>query len=155
MTKALIIHPADHTTDFLKTTYESLPNKTIITGGVSKDDVIKMIQSHDRVMMMGHGSPLSLLSMGQFNSTNGYIIDHTIVPCLKEKTQSIFIWCDANIFVEYNGLSGIYTGMFISEVREAIYCGLPNSNQEMVDESNTAFCGALLKVIGEECDVIY
>ena len=53
----LIIHPDDSSTTFLERVYAPIEDKTVITGGYSKREVSQMIQEHDRVMMMGHGSP--------------------------------------------------------------------------------------------------
>ena len=64
--KTLIIHPADESTTFLDIVYKNIPDKTVVTGGISKMDVMKLIESHDRVMMMGHGSPGGLFNVGQF-----------------------------------------------------------------------------------------
>jgi len=64
--KTLIIHPEDSSTTFLDIVYESIPNKTVITGGVSKAQVQQLIREHDRVMMMGHGSPGGLFGVGKF-----------------------------------------------------------------------------------------
>ena len=43
---------------------------------------------------------------------------------LKKKDNSVFIWCNADQFVNRYNLKGFYTGMFISEVMEAVFCGL-------------------------------
>jgi hypothetical protein len=158
--KTLIIHPADNSTSFLDIVYESIPNKTVITGGISKDDVNQLIREHDRVMMMGHGSPSGLFSVGQFSNIGGgfgggYIIDQFTVPLLKEKDNSVFIWCNADRFVEPFGLKGFYSGMFISEVGEANYCGLPGTKQDVVDESNYGFVNIISKHINEDTESIY
>ena len=158
--KTLIIHPADNSTSFLDIVYESIPNKTVITGGISKDDVKKLIQEHDRVMMMGHGSPSGLFSVGQFDNVGGgygggFIIDQSMVSLLKEKDNSVFIWCNADKFVEYYELKGFYSGMFISEVGEATYCGLPGTPQDVVDESNYGFVNIIAKHINEDTESIY
>ncbi len=148
--KTLVIHPEDSTTWFLNRVYENIENLTLITGNVSKNEVKSMIRDHDRVMMMGHGSPGGLFSVGQFPSTtnNGYIIDEEMVELLKEKDNSVFIWCNADKFVERYDLKGFYTGMFISEVGEAMYCGLPETKQPEVDESNFGF----VDIMGECVD---
>ena len=65
--KTLIIHPADESTTFLDIVYKNIPNKTVVKGGCSKMDVMNLIKEHDRVMMMGHGSPGGLFSIGQFD----------------------------------------------------------------------------------------
>ena len=116
--KTLVIHPNDRSTWFLENVYKNIENLTLVTGNVSRNEVKSMIRDHDRVMMMGHGSPGGLFSVGQFpsQSNNGYIIDSEMVELLKEKDNSIFIWCNADQFVERHNLKGFYTGMFISEV---------------------------------------
>jgi hypothetical protein len=156
--KTLIIHPADNSTSFLDIVYESIPNKTVITGGVSKSEVQQLIREHDRVMMMGHGSPAGLFSVGQFHehrSYCSYIIDQSMVPLLNEKDNSVFIWCNADKFVETFQLKGFYTGMFISEVGEAVYCGLPGTQQDEVDESNYGFVNIIGKYINEDTESIH
>jgi hypothetical protein len=153
--KTLIIHPKDSTTSFLDIVYEPIENKTVITGRITKEELHDLIKSHDRIMMMGHGSPFGLFSIGQFKRTGGYIIDHTTVSLLEEKKDSVFIWCNADKFVLEYELRGFYSGMFISEVGEALYCGLPGIPQEIVDESNYGFCEIISKYINEDTDGIY
>ena len=154
--KTLIIHPEDRTTSFLKVIYENIPDKTVITGGMNKEKVKELIASHDRVMMMGHGCPSGLFSMGRFFGTYGsLVIDASMVEELKKKDNSVFIWCNADQFVNRYNLKGFYTGMFISEVMEAAYCGLPGTDQEDVDQSNFGFCEIAAKYINEEIETAY
>ena len=147
MKKTLVIHPNDRSTDFLIPIYMNLKSfpdfddVTIIRGGYSKDEVDQMIREHDRIMMMGHGSPGGLFSVGQFES-QGFIINYTTVPLLQDK-ECIFIWCNADRVVEANNLKGLYSGMFISEVSEANYCGLSGTSQAVVNESNEYFAREL------------
>jgi len=157
--KTLIIHPSDNTTTFLDGIYQSIPDKTVIQGGISKEEVYDLISSHDRVMMMGHGSPGGLFSIGQFTGRDnrgfGYIIDQTTVDLLSEKDDNIFIWCNADQFVNRYDLGGFYTGMFISEVIEANYCKVYGTDQEMVDESNYGFVNIIAQYINEDKHTIY
>lgn len=155
MAKTLIIHPKDRSTTFLETIYKDIPNQTLITGGVSKKELINLIQDHDRVMMMGHGTPQGLLSMYQFDPYVPYIIDYKVVPYLMEKKNNVFIWCNADKFVNFFKLQGFYSGMFISEVDEAKYCGLPGTTQDIVDESNYGFCEMISKYIDEDKNIIH
>ena len=142
MKKILVIHPDDRSTDFLKPIYENLPNITVITDGVSYMNIRQSIIEHDQVMMMGHGSPYGLFSMGKFPNSGGMIIDSMMVDVLSEKNNNIYIWCNADLFVDRYKLNGIYSGMFISEVSESIYCKIP-STQEQINESNNTFAKAL------------
>ena len=153
--KTLIIHPKDKSTQFLDIVYNPIPNKTIITGGVPQEELIKLIEEHDRVMMCGHGSPYGLFAVGQFPDCKGYVIGSNMVETLMKKDNSIFIWCNADQFVNYHKLKGFYSGMFISEVGEAYYCGLPGTTQDIVDESNFGFCNLLSECINEPQDVMY
>lgn len=151
----LIIHPKDKSTSFLDIVYTPIPNKTVITGGISKDDLKSEMKNYDRIMMMGHGTPFGLFSIGQFKDSYGYIIDMSFVEILKEKKDNVFIWCNADQFVNKYKLKGFYSGMFISEVGEANYCGLPGTKQRVVDESNFGFCHILSEYINENSEVIY
>lgn len=135
--KTLVIHPKDSTTDFLKPIYQALPDTTVVSGGVFKDEIIDLIMQNDRVIMLGHGTPYGLLAMDQFPGHNWHIIDHNMVLFLR-RTENIFIWCNADQFVKRHNLKGFYSGMFISETSEATYCGVP-TNQDQVDTSNYLF----------------
>jgi hypothetical protein len=157
MKKTLVIHPKDNSTTFLDIVYNPIPDKTVITGGVTRAELIKLIQEHDRIMMMGHGSPYGLFAVGQFPDKiySAYVIDQTLVEILKTKKDNVYIWCNADQFVDNFGLTGFYSGMFISEVGEALYCGLPGTKQEVVDESNYGFVNIVSKYITEQTDALY
>jgi hypothetical protein len=155
MNKTLIIHPKDKTTDFLEIVYNPIVEKTVIKGNVTRSELIDLIKSHDRIMMMGHGSPEGLFSVGKFPDFGGYVIDKKIVSHLKNKKENIYIWCNADQFVKNNNLFGFYSGMFISEVSEAYYCGLYGTSQDIVDESNYGFCHILSEYIDNDKNSIY
>lgn len=173
MKTTLIIHPKDSSTDFLKPIYSNIENKTVIDGsdGITKEEVYELIKEHDQVMMMGHGSPYGLFSLVDYfkykkptqtiihingkptiyeTTRSPYVIDSTTVKLLSEKTNNVFIWCNADMFVRKYGLKGFYSGMFVSEVSEALFCKLPGTTQDIVDESNNFFATELGKVIGSK-----
>ena len=160
--KILVIHPQDSSTDFLIPIYMNLKSfpdfddVTIIRGGMTKDEVNEQIKQHDRIMMMGHGSPSGLFSVGKFDDMylTGFIIDRNTVPLLENK-ECIFIWCNADQFVNKYNLKGLYSGMFISEVSEAYGCGLPDTPQEVVDESNNYFANEFGKVSDKQLTEAY
>lgn len=155
MQKSLVIHPEDHTTDFLKPIYSTVKNKTILTRNSDEESIKNQILASERVMMMGHGTPSGLLHVGKFTSPTPFVIDDRYLTELQQKTNSIFIWCNADEFVEKNDLKGFYTGMFISEVGEAIYCGLGNVTQETINESNYLFSKLVSDVINEDAHKIH
>lgn len=210
MKKTLVIHPQDKSTDFLKVIYAGRDDYTIVTGGKTTEEVNELIKQHDHIIMMGHGTPQGLLSVGQFNkkpkptpkpsaairSTPGkpvtpsdiksfysqseddwfadrqvgkytgyqstayvndyvssYIINDETVPLLQGKKLTT-IWCNADQFIEWNGLGGFYTGMFISEKGEATLIGTAGAEQYQCDESNYGFVGVVRRFIDQSAEVL-
>ncbi len=148
--KCLVIHPEDETTTFLKVIYTHLKKKTVITGNITKSELRTLIEVHDQVLMLGHGSP-----SGLFSNSGSYIIDGSIVNSLRCKTNSIFIWCNAEEFIQRHGLSGLFSGMFVSEFDEALYCGIWDVDSKWITESNNGFSSICSKYINEPIDVLY
>jgi len=153
--KTLIIHPYDPSTKFLTGIYATLTNKTVITGGITKAKLRKHIDDHDQVFMMGHGSPMGLLSVNQFPDCDSYIIDYSMVESLKNKNNNVFIWCNADQFVHQHSLQGFFSGMFISEADEAWFYDFWDVDQESIDESNYRFSTTVCNHIHERLDVFY
>lgn len=146
----LIIHPQDASTDFLKPIYSKVKRKTVVSQGANPKDVDELIKKSDRIMMMGHGSLWGLFSLCLFQpygKRRGVVIRPEESAVLKNKPQNIYIWCHANKFVEDNDLHGFYSGMFISEVMEAVFCGLQGVTQTTVTKSNDAFSEIVSKYI--------
>jgi hypothetical protein len=139
--KTLVIHPADRSTDFLKLIYEG-KGYTVITDHDacrSRKVITALIKKHDRIMMMGHGYPGGLFYT---------CINSNLVYLLRQK-ECVCIWCNADKFVLRYGLTGFFTGMFISEVGEAYANGI-TAIQDEVTYSNVLFAMELNKVIDEE-----
>jgi hypothetical protein len=153
--KTLIIHPKDNSTDFLKGIYKNIPNITLITEGKSKNEIKQLIEKHDRIMMMGHGSSNGLFAVGDWPDKHSYIIDESIVNILSKKDNSVFIWCNADGFVNKFKLKGFFSGMFISEVSEANYCGVLNTTQDVINESNYGFVNIVSEHIYKPQDEMY
>ena len=153
--KYLIIHPEDQTTTFLKPIYAHLKNKTVITGGATKIELQKLIDVHDQVIMLGHGSPMGLFAVDRFPEAKINIIDDSMVNSLRGKTNNIFIWCHADQFVQRNGLSGLYCGMFVSEFEEGLLYDIWDADEVWIKESNCQFSTILSKHIHEPVDLLY
>jgi hypothetical protein len=66
------------------------------------------------------------------------IIDETMVASLGNKPNNIYIWCNADKFVDRFHLKGFYSGMFISEYIEATCCNT-QANPGDVERSNDLF----------------
>jgi hypothetical protein len=149
--KNLVIHFYDETTTFLCHIYDALPNTTVISDCLSKEVLLEMVKSHDRIFVLGHGS-----SRGLFNpDTLEFLVDATFSKVLKDKV-GFYIFCHADKYVINNKLTNcFYTGMFLSEIWE-----LPEYNQEippeeylnytlLIEESNKKFATQLGKLLLE------
>jgi hypothetical protein len=137
--KPLVIHPKDYSTTFLKRIYDPLEKLTLVTGGFTKSGINRVIGEHSRVFLLGHGSPAGLMSVGQFRVDSPYVIDDTHANLFSVQSDNLYIWCNADLYVKRHGLRGVYSGMFISEVSEAVACGLKGISQRQVTESNNCF----------------
>ena len=152
----LIIHPKDPSTDFLKPIYAPIQDKTVINGGIGTKELCELIRCHDRVIMLGHGTPIGLLSVGQFPKVKGsYIIDYSYSDLLSVKKENIFIWCFADQFVKRDRLEGFCSGMFISEVGEAFSWGYYISDSKLIEESNQCFASVISLSIHKPLEVMY
>lgn len=137
--KTLVIHPSDPSTDFLRQIYINESYDKLITENISNSQLVEDLQSHDRIIMLGHGYP-----GGLFGFRGQVIINSSHVQFLRDKPENIYIWCNADQFVEKYDLKGFYSGMFISENEEAYHCNVPYKLND-VSESNNLFA----KVLGE------
>lgn len=138
--KTLVIHPKDSTTDMLCRIYKDT-DWVIINTNVSKNHLKEQIKIHDRIIMLGHGTPQGLIMSGY----NKLIINSDYVYLLREK-HLIAVWCNCDVFFNKYDLKGFYTGMIISESGEAVYEGLYNFSDDDVHESNE-----LLSDLMKEC----
>jgi len=134
--KTLVIHPEDSSTSFLDAVYKDT-DWTIFTKNHihNQEELISLVEQHDRIIMMGHGTPEGLL--GKFK----YLIDYRHAPLLKQK-EVVCMWCNAHAYFCRYGFKGFFTGMIISEEIEAKYLGVEYKEGD-VDESNVLFTKAL------------
>lgn len=154
--KYLAIHPSDLSTEFLKPIYQNILDVTVITRGMSKEEVINEIKIHDHIIMCGHGSPSGLFAVNQFTGLGymSYIIDSEVVDLFKGK-QITSIWCYAKDFIVNNSISNSFmSGMFVSECAEAGMMGF-QASQKQVDESNWCFSKNLGEHILKTPEEIY
>ena len=80
------------------------------------------------------------------------IIDSSLAPILKEK-ELVCILCNADQFMVKNNLTGLYSGMFISEIREANMYKI-KATQEQITASNDLFASLLGKYLDYKGDIL-
>lgn len=133
----LVIHLDDRSTDFLKGIYEG-KGYPVINGRISPQELRAEIKKYQRIFMLGHGSPNGLFGPG-------FSIGEEFGPELSRKT-GLYVWCHAVEYAHRHKLTGLVSGMFISEVGEARFEGI-TATQAEVDASNYAFSKAVRNYI--------
>ena len=116
-----VIHANDPTTKVLSQLYEPREDITArITEMSTNGTVQRAIRDDDVIMMLGHGNEYGLFSKPEKNGEyKRFMITGKHVQFLRCKI-CIGIWCYANLFAERYGLHGLFSGMIISEMQEAI-----------------------------------
>ena len=136
--KTLIIHPKDKSTDFLNIIHK---NYTVFdVEKNSKSKLREAIKKHDKIIMLGHGSPDGLFSSKQ----ERFIIDSNLVYLLREKLL-VGIWCYASEFAIKYKLKGLFSGMIISEMDEA-YLNAVDATEEEIEKSNFMFANTIMSI---------
>lgn len=130
--KTLVIHPQDPSTDFLIHIYEHIECDVLSDPDMTELSVYLELWKYDRIICLGHGCPSGLL-----NSWGDLVVNEFHVDSLQDK-ELICIWCNADKFMDNHNLRGLYSGMFISEVEEAMWFNV-KCTQEQVTDSNYKF----------------
>lgn len=97
--------------------------------------------------MLGHGTPQGLIG------ENGFIINETHADLLRQKNNNVYIWCDANFFINRHQLHGFFTGMIISELGEALLYEV-NASVDEINLSNKLFAESIATHIREDAHAI-
>ncbi len=139
-TETAVFHPDDPTTDFLYEIYQGKGWNVVNDPFIDQNTVAEVICTHKRIICLGHGNHWGLFGAEEM------IVNDSITPLLQEK-DVIFIWCNADQFVLKHGLSGFYTGMFLSECTEADLFGIPYDDELQIEMSNDWFASILGKHI--------
>ena len=130
----LVIHLEDPSTDCLSVIYSGRGWKVVRTQP-EQEELERLLAEHDRIIMLGHGSPTGLF--GSHTSYSAFAIGEREAHLLRNKSN-IYIWCYASSYVQKHGLAGFASGMFISEVGEAHVMGVKTTSSQ-VFESNRVF----------------
>ena len=116
-----IIHANDPTTKFLSQLYETREDVSAhIDESSTNAHVRNAIRRDSTIMMLGHGNEHGLFSKpDKKGKYDRLLVTDSHVQFLRGKT-CIGIWCHADQFAKNYGLHGLFSGMIISEMQEAI-----------------------------------
>ena len=135
----IVVHANDPTTRVLRLLYEQREDvKMCITEKNTNGAVRRALKADDVIMMLGHGNEYGLFSKPEKNGNyKRFMITDKHVQFLRSKT-CIGIWCHANLFAERYGLHGLFSGMIISELQEAIDYNI-EVTKDMIDKEMEKF----------------
>lgn len=140
----LVIHPKDRTTAMLSTLYEGLDTQVIngfcSTKGISR--LLNHLSAHEPIMLLGHGSDKGLFFRND-DTVDGFdkiIVGHSHAYHLrKHKGNIVAVWCNADLFARDEGLHGLFTGMIITEMSEALLYNVETTQEELSSENAKLF----------------
>ena len=135
----IVIHPKDRTTKMLELLYKDSPH-TLVDTTLSKNQLRALLYNEpsvERFMLLGHGGPEGLFTRTD-DTQNSFtkLIDHSFAHILRKHQGKIFaVFCHAKFFAEKEFLHGLFSGMIISEMSEAIYYGITTTEEELAQEN--------------------
>lgn len=149
----LVVHPKDITTGVLTSLYEGTDAK-VVDQTASKREIEHMLHHcppSERIMLLGHGSKNGLFSRTDDSEPefDRIIVGHPHAYHLRRHGANLIgIWCHADKFARKEGLHGLFTGMIISDKREAEEYGIITL-QHHIEEANEIMFAQLRKLLDE------
>ena len=108
--------------------YEGLDNVTLFDSYKQRKELLEALVAAPReepILLLGHGCP-----NGLYDLRYGLILDDGDAELLKDRPNLIGIWCYASSYAHAHGLKGFFSGMFISEGREAAWMDVDATEEE-------------------------
>jgi len=149
----LVIHPKDKTTAIVFSPSFSLGGKHSARQRPSKEmgRLLHHVSTQERIMLLGHGSDKGLFfraddSKDEFDKI---IVSHSHAYHLRKHGGNIVaVWCNADQFARAEGLHGLFTGMIVSELNEALLYQV-KTTQEELNRENVKLARRLRALIDE------
>ena len=136
----LVIHPKDKTTAMLSALYDGLEAQVVADYRTTKEmgRLLHHVSTLERIMLLGHGSDKGLFyrSDDSKDEFDKIIVGHPHRYHLHNHGSNIVaVWCNADQFARAEGLHGLFTGMIVSELSEALLYQV-ETTQEELDREN-------------------
>ena len=150
----LVIHPKDQTTAMLSVLYSAQATRVIETDCSANQmgHLLHHTSKLERIMLLGHGSDQGLFYR-QNGSEEGFdriIVGHAHAYHLRKHGSNLIgIWCYADHFARKEGLHGLFSGMIISDVKEAAEHGI-TIQQSSIDQTNIRLFNRLRNLLDNE-----
>jgi len=150
----LVIHPNDKTTAMLSALYEEQEARVVDDSRSTKDigRLLHHVCPQERIMLLGHGSEKGLLFRADDSKDvfDKLIVFHPHAYHLRKHGSNIVaVWCNADQFAKAEGLHGLFTGMIVSELSEALLYHV-ETTQEELDRENVKLAQRLRALFDEK-----
>lgn len=129
----IVVHPYDPSTRMLSEIYKGIEGVTLFDSWQQREEILKAIAAAPKdepILLLGHGCP-----RGLYDLRYGLVISDSDAELLKDRPNLVGIWCYASSYAVKHGLKGFFSGMFISELPEALYNGVEASAEEIDDNA--------------------
>lgn len=174
-----VIHPKDKTTAMLSALYDGLEAQVVDDYRSTKEvgHLLRHVSTQERIMLLGHGSDKGLFfraddskdelaspsfsrhgkadqaplcSLGLTKTFDKIIVGHPHAYHLRKHGGNIVaVWCNFDQFARAEGLHGLFTGMIVSELSEAILYNV-EATQEELDRENVKLAQRLRALLDEK-----
>lgn len=150
----LVVHPKDRTTKMLSLLYEGQEAQVVSENRSSKEmgRLLCHTSSRERIMLLGHGSENGLFYREDDRTDvfDNIIVGHQHAYHLRKHHGNIVgIWCNSDLFARKEGLHGLFSGMIISELSEALLYHV-ETTQEELDRENVKLARRLRTLFDEK-----
>lgn len=109
------------------------------------------VSSQERIMLLGHGSDQGLFFRHDDtkDAFDKIIVGHPHAFHLRRHGGNmVAVWCHADLFARAEGLHGLFSGMIISEMSEAMAYDV-DTTQEELDRENVKLAQRLRTLLDE------
>ena len=137
----------------LSALYDGLEAQVVADNRSTKEmgRLLHHVSTQERIMLLGHGSDKGLFfrkndSKEEFDKV---IVSHAHAYHLRKHGGNIVaVWCNADQFARAEGLHGLFTGMIVSELNEALLHQV-ETTQEKLDRENARLARRLRALLDE------
>ena len=153
MATIVFSNTGDVDTRVLAALWDGVPDARVLDVRPGTPDARRAVDAaiaaeEDALVLCGHGSPQGLFDPSVMARGNlaaimrnpPYLVDARNAPSIRAR-RIVGVWCHAAAFAESAGLRGFFTGMFVSNPREAAFVGCPGRDSAAtITEQEVLFC---------------
>ena len=143
MATIIFSNMGDTDTAVLRNLWNGMPDVKVVEIGKFTRNARRMVdeaiaQETEMLVMCGHGTPEGLINPN-FTDYDRYLVDRRNKDLIRAKSI-VGIWCHAKDFAERYGVRGFWSSMFISNLMEAHYNHIYNTDSGTITHDETMFC---------------